>query len=129
MSFTTRVLMLCPVEHRAAACIDAAYLSGNPGDAVPEFFSIPCMREGASETTHYGAVTAAREEVAAMLPALASSYPGCAWALLERDMGTPAHAIYYPRWQDALEFLGFYRPAPVEDEVEALLRGLRGRTP
>ena len=64
MSFTTRVLMLCPVEHRAAACIDAAYLSGNPGDAVPEFFSIPCMREGASETTHYGAVTAAREEVA-----------------------------------------------------------------
>lgn len=107
MAFSAKILMVCPSEHRAEACMDAAYLSGNPSDAVPGFFSIPCAQADGGEVTHYAAVTLAREEVLAALPGLEASYPGCAWEILERGIDTPTHTTPYPRWQDALTALGF----------------------
>jgi hypothetical protein len=89
MSYVASVLLVTPVEHRAAAALILASVTDNPYDAYPDSFSLPLIGLGASgEPTHYAAHIRVKAQNLLALPSLAHLVPGSSWGVTEHDDDT-----------------------------------------
>lgn len=82
--YVANVAMLCPAAAREAACVRAAQLTGNPGDATLAFWSVPVYNES-GEVSYYLGHARVSQVVLQLFPALQIEFPGALYILTHHD--------------------------------------------